>query len=104
MAGGLLVVCQGLASSIPRPLPLWTLSDTCFPVPWANKSTVLMARDFSEKLPGSGWWEAMRLPDWAMRRLGGMCLGQQLLRGSSRAGRWSAAPVSSGGERMDEMS
>lgn len=61
MAGGLSVVCQGLASSVPRPLPLWTLSDTCFSVPWANKSTVLMARDFSEKLWVVGSHEAARL-------------------------------------------
>lgn len=36
----------------PAPLPPWTLSDTCFWVPWANKSTALTARKFYKERSG----------------------------------------------------
>lgn len=39
-------------SSQPPSLPPWTLSDTCFWVPWANKSTALTARGFYKQRPG----------------------------------------------------
>lgn len=37
---------------IPAPLPPWTLSDTCFWAPWANKSAALTARKFYKGLSG----------------------------------------------------
>lgn len=36
----------------PTPLPPRTLSDTCFWVPWANKSTALTARKFYKEPSG----------------------------------------------------
>lgn len=36
----------------PAPLSPWTLSDTCFWVPWANKSTALTARKFYKEWLG----------------------------------------------------
>lgn len=63
-----LVAFLWLAKAWPPPfpdpsLPPWTLSNTCFPVPRANESTVLMARNFSKKLPGSRVVGSHRLPD-----------------------------------------
>lgn len=36
----------------PAPLLPWTLSDTCFWVPWASKSTALTARKFYKERSG----------------------------------------------------
>ena len=41
-----------LLPPFPAPLHLWTLSDTCFWVPWANKSTALTARKFYKEQAG----------------------------------------------------
>lgn len=53
-AGPLTVALPGLwpFPLFPAPLPPWTLSDTCFWVPWANKSTALTARKFYKEQLG----------------------------------------------------
>lgn len=73
---------------LPSPPPPWTLSDTCFWVPWANKSCpdgqhILQA---AARLRGGG---KQPRPRRGMRKHPGMCPGEQL-QGDQRGGRGQA--------------
>lgn len=86
--GPLTVALPGLwpVPLFPAPLPPWTLSDTCFWVPWANKSTALTARKFYKEQLGFKVVGSSLAPRHGDEKPPGMCPGEQL-QGDQRGGR-----------------